>query len=133
FSFYTINSNDESTDIYSYDSTDYGISIQDELCKPIITSFTPSVATGIGEVITIEGKYFGEDRFHNNGLDTAQVRFRNSDKNNLEYMNHLDPMDYLYWSDTEIKVSATSLIVSENNAGIGTGKFIVKNKWGDNT
>ncbi|MCO5267681.1 MAG: T9SS type A sorting domain-containing protein [Brumimicrobium sp.] len=137
FSFYTINSNDESTDIYSYDSTDYGISIQDELCKPIITSFTPSVATGIGEVITIEGKYFGEDRFHNNGLDSAQVRFRNADVNSSNFptshLTRLDPIDYLYWSDTEIKVSATSLIVSENNAGIGTGKFIVKNKWGDNT
>lgn len=137
FSFYAINSNDEITDVYSYNSTDYGVSIQDELCKPIITSFTPSVATGIGEVIIIEGKYFGENRFHNNGLDTAQVRFRNADVNlsnaPTSHLTRLDPMDYLYWSDTEIKVSATSLMVSENNAGIGTGKFIVKNKWGDNT
>src|SRR5690606_35966809 len=62
-----------------------------------------------------------------------QIRFRNADKTNLEFMNYLDPVDYIHWSDTEIEVSATSLIESENNAGIGTGNFIVKNKWGDNT
>jgi hypothetical protein len=132
FSFYTTSSNDELTDVYSYDSTDYGISITDKLCKPIITSFTPSVATGIGDIITIKGKYFGNDRL-NNGINVAQIRFRNADKTNLEFMNYLDPVDYIHWSDTEIEVSATSLIESENNAGIGTGNFIVKNKWGDNT
>ncbi|MFA5575538.1 MAG: hypothetical protein WC994_10895 [Brumimicrobium sp.] len=76
FSFYTTSSNDGLTDVYSYDSTDYGISITDELCKPIITSFTSSVATGIGDIITIKGKYFGNDRFNGMISDTAQVMFR---------------------------------------------------------
>jgi len=133
FSFYSINANDDIVTTVSYDNTTYGSAITDELCKPIITYFTPSVATGIGDSIIIQGKYFGANRFHNNGLDSAQVRFRNADKNNLQYMQRLDTLDYLYWSDTEIRVSATSYIDGEGNSGIGTGKFIVKNKWGDTT
>lgn len=116
---------------YQKNLDNYSIGIYDELCTPIITYFTPTVSTGIGDSITIKGKYFGNDRFNNNGIDTAQIRFRNADKTNLLYMSRLDNMDYLYWSDTKIRVVATSMITTEDLAGIGTGKFIVKNKWGD--
>ena len=133
FSFYSLNTNDAITNTGSYDNTTYGFAITDQLCKPIVTYFTPSVATGIGDSIIIQGKYFGANRFHNNGLDSAQVRFRDADETNVEYMQRLDTLDYLYWSNTEIRVSATSYIDLEGNSGIGTGKFIVKNKWGDTT
>ncbi len=131
FSFYVITPNSSVVDAIPYDNTDYSVGIYDELCSPIITYFTPTVSTGIGDSITIKGKYFGNDRFNNNGIDTAQIRFRNADKTNLLYMSRLDNADYLYWSDTEIRVAATSLVTTEDLAGIGTGKFIVKNKWGD--
>lgn len=137
FSFYSLNANDAITNTLSYDNTTYGSAITDKLCKPIITSFAPTVATGIGDSIVIKGKYFGADRFHSNGLDSAQVRFRNADINDPNdpqaIMQRLDTLDYLYWSDTEIRVSATSLVRSEGLSGIGTGRFIVKNKWGDTT
>lgn len=135
FSFYSLNANDAITNTLSYDITTYGSAITDQLCKPIVTYFTPTVATGIGDSIIIQGKYFGNNRFHNNGLDSAQVQFRNANINlaNIptSIMQRLDTLDYLYWSDTEIRVSATSLIKSEGYSGIGTGKFIVKNKWND--
>ncbi len=137
FSFYSINANDDITTTVSYDNTTYGSAITDELCKPIITYFTPSVATGIGDSIIIQGKYFGANRFHNNGLDSAQVSFRDADVNapnaTNSYMQRLDTVDYLYWSDTEIRVSAASLVESEGYSGIGSGKFVIKNKWGDTT
>lgn len=133
FSLYCINANDPTTNPMDYSSTSYGDNILDEICKPIITYFTPTVATGIGDSIVIKGKYFGDNRLHNNGVDTAQVQFRDANEVIIEYFQRLDTLDYLYWSDKEIRVSATSYIDSEGNSGIGTGKFIVKNKWGDTT
>ena len=86
---------------------------QNSLLLPVITSFTPTVATaGTGEILTINGTNFGSTR------GSGKVEFRNADDGGKTY---IEPRlkDYVSWSNTQIRVRIPSRGLSGGTAGSG--------------
>lgn len=77
-----------------------------ELCPaPVINSFSPmTISSGTKSVLTINGVGFGNTR----GNGQVQFPEANDGGNSIiEYLNH---MDYISWSDTEIKIVLPFLV-----------------------
>jgi len=142
FSFYTLIPNDPITAGVSYNNTQYNGSITDKTCEPIITSFTNNIASGVGNILTITGKYFGDAK-----TDNARVMFKNANNglNGGSYPPNGGPnaggiqdYDKISWTNNEIKIKLPSIIDSitdpnNNNASVkvtpGSGKFKVRNRY----
>lgn len=92
-----------------------------------ITGFSPSVIrAGTGEILTITGSGFGATR------GNGQVLFPDAD-NVGTYLKGCDTIDYVSWTNTEIKVKVPSIIVNSNytiRGTAGSGKFKVVNNLG---
>jgi hypothetical protein len=107
----------------AYDDPDYIQPAPYEFCPaPMINSFTPSVITsGTKSILTINGIGFGNIR------GNGQVKFldaRLGGTTSIDYLNH---MDYLSWTDTEIKIVLPYLVDTLNNSYFpGSGVFRVK-------
>lgn len=83
---------------------------------PTITSFSPdSLSAGTKSVLTITGTNFGATR------GSSRVRFRDANNGGSGLFDPED-VEYVSWSDTEIKVEVTRRA--------GTGKFTVDNGSG---
>lgn len=86
---------------------------QNSLLVPVITSFSPTVATaGTGTILTINGTNFGNTR------GSGKVEFRNADDGGKTFM---EPRlkDYVSWSNTQIRVRIPSRGVNGGTAGSG--------------
>jgi len=141
FSFYTLIANDPITAGVSYNNTQYIGNITDNTCDPIITSFTNNIASGVGNILTITGKYFGDAK-----IDNARVMFRNANNglNGGSYPPNGGPnaggiqdYDKISWTDNEIKIKLPSIIdsitdpitLSSVKVTPGSGKFKVRNRY----
>jgi hypothetical protein len=145
-SFYAINANDPITAGISYSLTQYTGSITDKTCDPIITNFTNNIASGVGNILTITGKYFGDSK-----VDNARVMFKNANNgvNGGSYPPNGGPnaggiqhYDVVSWTNNEIKIKLPSVIDSVTdplNGFIpvkvtpGSGKFKVRNRYNSET
>lgn len=117
---------------FIYDNTYYQNSLNEVLCQVKIDDFTSPINAGVGDILTITGSNFGNIR------GTGQVKFVNSDECCLSYVQKLNNIDYISWSNTQIKIRVPFKVDSLYNilgqplkAGIGGGNFIVKNAIGD--
>ncbi len=103
-------------------------------CLPEITDFNPkNVKAGVGDSVTISGKFFGQTR------GTGKVSLRDADRKLLNAYISLDSIDYISWSDNQIKVRIASFNINANNLfgggshPAGSGKIIIKNSSSDTT
>ncbi|MEJ8804578.1 T9SS type A sorting domain-containing protein [Pontibacter sp. H249] len=86
---------------------------QNSLLIPVITNFSPIVATaGTGAILTINGNNFGSTR------GSGKVEFRNSDDGGR---TTVEPRlkDYISWSNTQIRVRIPSRGANGGTAGSG--------------
>ncbi|MBW6484166.1 MAG: lamin tail domain-containing protein [Vicingaceae bacterium] len=105
FSFYAVNANDNIVNTLSYDNTSYLNSINEVLCELKIINFFPNpITAGTNSVLTIQGQNFGASR------GTGQVWFKNADDGGATFIEHQDYIDYVSWSDTEIKIKVPSYV-----------------------
>lgn len=87
------------------------------LAAAAITSFTPTTASaGTRTVLTINGSGFGATR------GTGSVGFRNADDGGTTFIEPL-PVDYVSWSNTQIRVRIPS--AGEDGGAAGTGEIRV--------
>lgn len=90
-------------------------------CVPNITSFSPTVVNaGTFDTLTIKGICFGATR------DTSKVEFQNSATGFSIPDDWVQPLDsnYVFWSDTLIRVIVPSFVKSANlQHSAGTGKI----------
>ena len=129
---FKLNSNDSiSGPVQSYDNvfrTDYS---PIPLC-PItkITGFSPSIIrAGTNEVLTITGTNFGATR------GNGQILFADADSIG-SYFKRCDSIDYVSWTNTEIKVKVPSLVLSDTlnpTAGSGIFKIVTNQGFRDST
>jgi hypothetical protein len=107
-----------------YDYTYYSGNINPVLCDVIISDFTWPLRAGIGDVLTITGNNFGTTK----GI--GKITFVNADGGSM--VNDLNAMDYISWSDTEIKIRMPSRVDSTFGlAAPGGGNFKVTNSSGN--
>ena len=118
--------------VYTYNNTYYQNSLNWVLCEMNISNFTSPVNAGVGDILTITGYNFGNTR------GSGQVKFINSDNCCSAYVQKLNNIDYVDWTNTEIKIrvpftvdSIYNLNGTKKKSGIGGGNFIVKNALGD--
>lgn len=112
-----------STPVSSYDTTYYGSGMNPILCDVNIFDFTQPIHAGVGDVLTITGTNFGATK------GSGRVSFDNADGGAA--INDLNAVDYISWSDTEIKIrfpmEVDSMIVPSYPGG---GSFQVFNSSG---
>ena len=126
---YVLNANDSVyAHKYFFDTVYYNDYSPIPLCPmPKITGFSPSVIrAGTNEVLTITGTNFGNTR------GKGQVLFPDADSIG-RYMQGCDTLDYVSWTNTEIKVKVPSLVINNNytiKGTAGSGKFKVVNDLG---
>lgn len=140
-SYYTTSANDDILDAIQYSNTNYVGNIFDNPCVPIINLFNDHISAGTGDVLTIQGNYFGDKM-----LDASTVVFYDANKG-FTYPDTLgikkggiQHYDVIYWSDNQIDIKMPSMIdsVSNNvndpssfiNVVPGSGKFKVLNFTG---
>lgn len=129
FSFYSATAQGFNT--LSYDNTYYQNPLNNILCQISITNFNSPVNAGTGDILTIDGSDFGATR------GTGQVKFKNADDGGATYIQKLNTIDYISWSDNQIQIKVPSIIDSLSTnpdyatAVPGSGTFIVKNSFGD--
>lgn len=84
----------------AYDNPNYIQPFPYELCPaPVINSFFPmTISSGTESILTINGIGFGNVR------GTGQVKFPNSFSGGTTIIDYLNHIDYLSWSDNEIKI-----------------------------
>ena len=88
---------------------------------PVVTNFSPSSASaGTGDIITINGVYFGNTR------GNGRVEFLDANFGTGQRMKTPYAADYIVWNDTKIKVRIPS------RAGTGTIK-VANNDSGSST
>lgn len=127
-SFYTTTANASAVAGNGFDNTNYISPATNVLCTVIVDDFTSPVDGGVGNILTITGSNFGATR------GSGKVRFKNANAATFPFLDGLDNVDYVSWSDTQIKIkmpSSTILGGYYNNPG--SGAFIVKNNLGDST
>jgi hypothetical protein len=129
---YKLNSNDSIIGaIYAYDNifrTDYS---PISLCPiPKITGFSPAVIrAGTNEVLTITGTNFGASR------GNGQILFADADSIG-RYLKKCDTLDYVSWTNTEVKVKVPSIVFSDTlnpTAGSGIFKIVTNQGFRDST
>ncbi|MFD2514133.1 T9SS type A sorting domain-containing protein [Pontibacter locisalis] len=91
---------------------------QSSLAIPVITSFSPTLATaGTRTVLTINGTGFGATR-GNGMVQFLDAQRGGRDKTGLLFMTPL-PSHYISWSNTQIKLYIPSIGVDRGVAGTG--------------
>lgn len=132
-------SNMNGANLFAYNKpTNYIGTNNDKTCMPIIESFTDNVHAGTGEIMTIVGKYFGD----NDATSVRSVVYKNANKGDLyPYINlaryGIDNYDIVYWHHDTIKIKIPSVTDSitlnerdiDYQAVPGSGKFRVYNKY----
>lgn len=101
------------------------------LCPPpIITNMFPNpISSGTNSVLTIQGSGFGNSR------DSGQIWMLN-DNGGSTIIKYFDYIDYVSWSDTEIKfivpswVDTTIIGVQQQGIAPGSGDIVVKRNDG---
>lgn len=115
--------------IVNYDDVNYTGDLDLKLCVPVITTFTNPIHGGIGDVLTIEGKHFGNSR------GTGEVWLTDANVGGQYMYKKQDPVDYVSWSDKEIKLRMPSRVqaTTVNNISVypGSGVIGVKTDLGD--
>ncbi|OFX38008.1 MAG: hypothetical protein A2X08_06620 [Bacteroidetes bacterium GWA2_32_17] len=125
FSLYSLNASDDPNTIWNvYDNTFYLNDLNQELCPPpIITNMLPnSITSGTNSVLTIQGSNFGNTR------GTSQL-WLCVDENCSFTITYFDYIDYLSWSNTEIKFIVPSTVdtldILYHYKGVGSGNVFV--------
>ena len=87
-----------------------------------------SVRGGVGDILAITGSGFGNSR--GSGL----VYLKNADNGGNTYMP-VDSIDYISWTNNQIKIFVPSIAdsMNSNRQGIGSGRVIVKDNAGFTT
>lgn len=115
----------------TYNDITYTNNLDVLLCQPIITNYTNTLRAGVGDVLVIQGKHFGDTQ--GNGM----VMFRNANGGQIlkykQFIPIFDKSDSVLWSDNEIRVVVPSyLSAGLGEAGCaGSGGFMVKTHLGD--
>ncbi|MGQ0829201.1 MAG: T9SS type A sorting domain-containing protein [Bacteroidota bacterium] len=129
FSYYTTTATASITGGVPYDNTSYQNPLNTILCQLLINNFNSPVNAGTSDILTIDGSGFGATR------KTGQVKFKNADNGGGTYIQKLNTIDYISWSNTQIKIKVPSVIDSLPAANYpiapGSGNIIVKNSFGD--
>lgn len=129
FSYYTTTASAAITSSLPYNNTFYQNPLNTILCQLLINNFNSPLNAGTSNILTIDGIGFGATR------GTGQVKFKNADNGGGSYIQKLNAIDYLSWSDIQIKVKVPSVVDSlpATNYPVvpGSGNIIVKNSFGD--
>jgi len=81
--------------VYNYDNTSYQNNpLNNIACQVSIANFNSPVNAGVGDVLTINGYAFGTTK------GNGQVKFKNADDGGATYIQKLNGIDYLSWTDT---------------------------------
>ena len=128
--FFTTSATASWTDpFFSYDAVNYNGNLNLVLCKPIITSFNSPLRAGIGDVLVIQGKHFGNIR------GAGEVWLTDGKRGGQYFYKKQDPVDYISWSDTEIRLRIPSNVdattVAGNDVYAGSGPIGIKTNLGD--
>src|SRR5690554_1521318 len=122
---YTESSNEDiiNGNYFNYDNVNYVQPSTFHLCPPpTIVDFNPkTISSGTNSVLTIMGYGFGNER------GSGQIWMKN-DRNGSDLIQNFDYIDYIYWSDTIIRLNVPSRIdtLAELKKGSpGSGKFSV--------
>jgi hypothetical protein len=126
-SFYTTTSTASSSSFLNYTSLLYNGSIANNLpCSINVFDFNSPINGGKDEILSIQGVSFGATR------GNGHVKFRDANAAYHPFIQQLDNIDYVSWTDTLIKIKLPSVIqVSGLSQTPGSGPFIVKNNLGD--
>lgn len=100
-------------------------------CGPTIFNFNSPLRGGV-DTLKIKGFGFGAIK------GTGSVQFKDADISGFPYITQLDNQDYVFWSDTLIKVLVPSFnqnLFGSNgkNNSAGTGNFIITNNSAQTT
>lgn len=126
FSWYALTATANITNTYNYDNTFYQNPLNNILCQISIISFNSPINAGVGDILTITGTEFGTTR------GNGQVKFKNADDGGATYIQKLNSIDYLSWTDTQIQIKVPSIIDSLGNAPVpGSGKIRIVTNAGD--
>ena len=119
---YTLNAmSDVTTFHYSDELSGSGVKFNGCGLK-YISSISPTVVrAGVGDIVTITGLGFGVQG------DSGNVFLKNADNGGAGFL-HLDSIDYLDWTDTQIIFTVPSYVDSAqyNAAGATAGSGLVK-------
>ncbi len=125
FTTYTLTPNEPATSGGTmYDNVNYPSMLTYALCPPpVITNMFPNpITSGTNSVLTIQGSNFGNTR------GTSQIWMCN-DENCSFTITNFDYIDYLSWSDTEIKFRVPSRVDTLDSIyhykGVGSGNVYV--------
>ena len=116
--------------IYHYDTINNANNLPFDGCGTMFISsiFPYHVRAGTSDTVTITGSGFGASR------GTGNIFLKNADDGGQTYL-HLDSMDYLDWSDTQIKFIVPSVVDTSNlnnkRATPGSGLVKIINNTGD--
>jgi hypothetical protein len=129
---YTVSAsaNPQTTPPSFYDNPTYNQPTSFSLCSsPIINDFNPkTISAGTGDTLTITGSGFGCNR------GKGDVLFKNTKFGGYTDMDYLNGMDYISWSDNEIKLILPYSADSSGESQLpGSGYFQVKNSFAETT
>jgi hypothetical protein len=96
FSFYSATAQGFNT--LSYDNTYYQNPLNNILCQINVGNFNSPINAGTDDILTIVGSSFGATR------GNGQVKFKNADDGGAMYIQKLNAIDYLSWSDNQIQI-----------------------------
>jgi len=127
FMIYTENASTPSSGpYYTYTYTNFDGTMNVALCLPRIDNFTNFLRAGVGDILSISGKHFG------NSQGNGYVLLRSADA--PEFIPLRDAEDYISWTDNEIHVRIPSVVVNIFELpGAGSGNFYVKTNLGDSS
>lgn len=113
-----------SAPVFAYNTVDYVPPTTFAFCPPpFVLSVSPQTVTaGTNSMITITGLAFGEER------GTGHITLANADLGGSADMKEFDDIDYVSWSDTEIKFIVPSKVDNGTRGTVGTGDIgIIRN------
>lgn len=113
---------------FQYDNVTYGATAQGNVCDPIISSLSStSLNAGRGEILTIDGCNFGNDK--------GNISMNNADGSPTSIA--LDKYDITQWTDNQIKIKIPSQVDSGNFDGttykkhpVGSGPITITTTYG---
>jgi len=129
--FYTLNPTTDTAQIYFWNNVNYVGGINDKTCVPIIDNVTTTANAGIGDIITIDGKYFGKTK------KSGEVWVKNANDGGFTYIKIQDSLDYISWNDKQIKLYCTSKNLASSSITdkvyMGSGPIYVENNLAEST
>ncbi len=131
FSLYTTTSNAPTSSFIQYANVTDSDYEDLPVCYPQITDFNPKIVRGgIGEMVTITGKFLGQAQ------GSGRVYLKNADNGGNTFIELDSLYDYILWNDSSIIITIPSLNYHIGGSGsnvAGSGPIRIQTGDGDST